>query len=184
MAVVNPIIFQVVGYQNSGKTTFMTKIIEILSKEKWSVATIKHHGHGGQPDVVKDKDTSRHIEAGAMCSVAEGNGRLILHAEQSCFDLSRQIQLVSSLHPDLILVEGHKRSEFPKVVLLRDQLEDYKLVEDVNNIKVVFNWSQVLPNNVPEVPCFHINDEKGLQWLIDYLKNQRQSNKDMTKRRQ
>ena len=173
MALVNPLIFQVVGFQNSGKTTIMTKIIAGLSHQKWSIVTIKHHGHGGQPDVVKDKDTSKHIDAGAICSVVEGNGRLILHAEQSSCNLAQQIQLVSIFNPDLILVEGHKRSEFPKVVLLRDQEEDHKLLEELENIKAVFYWQQVIPNNVPDVPCFHINDEKGLIWLIDYLKNQR-----------
>lgn len=55
MAVVTPIIVQVVGFQNSGKTTFVKKLLQELSKQNIYVATIKHHGHGGKPDVVEKK---------------------------------------------------------------------------------------------------------------------------------
>lgn len=49
----NRSILQIVGYQNSGKTTLMEKLIQALTYEGMKVATIKHHGHGGYPEVPK-----------------------------------------------------------------------------------------------------------------------------------
>ena len=49
MALVTPFIFQIVGYQNSGKTTFLNKLISHLTAVGINTATIKHHGHGGKP---------------------------------------------------------------------------------------------------------------------------------------
>ena len=39
------------------------------------VATIKHHGHGGFPEVAQ-KDSERHRKAGAIVSSVEGAGLL------------------------------------------------------------------------------------------------------------
>jgi molybdopterin-guanine dinucleotide biosynthesis adapter protein len=167
---VEPIIFQVVGYQNSGKTTFISKLIAELSKEKWRVITIKHHGHGGQPDLVADKDTSKHSDAGAIASLVEGNGRLILHAEQSSWSLAQQIQLATMLEPDFIIIEGHKKKEFPKVVLLREQDEDRKLLQELENIKAVFYWQENYPELVhSDIPSFQINEEQGLSYILNFL---------------
>jgi molybdopterin-guanine dinucleotide biosynthesis adapter protein len=175
MAMVDPIIFQVVGFQNSGKTTLVSKIITKLSEKGMRVATIKHHGHGGQPDFIREKDSSKHIESGALASLVEGNGRIILHAERSNWDLSQQIKLVSALEPDYILIEGHKKREFPKVVLIRDEQEDLTLIEELENIKAVFYWHTKSPLIYPDIPCFHIKDEEGLNWIINYLKNLHQN---------
>lgn len=40
-------ILQIVGYQNSGKTTLVEKMVHALTEREMKVATIKHHGHGG-----------------------------------------------------------------------------------------------------------------------------------------
>lgn len=39
-------VYQIVGFQNSGKTTLMESIINYWSKHDLKVGTIKHHGHG------------------------------------------------------------------------------------------------------------------------------------------
>ena len=54
-------VFQIVGYQNSGKTTLMEKVISGAAEKGVRVAYIKHHGHGGAPDA---KDSTRHQQAG------------------------------------------------------------------------------------------------------------------------
>ncbi len=167
----NPVIFQVVGYSNSGKTTFLTKLLEKLSFEEWKVVTIKHHGHGGQPDLLTGKDSSRHIEAGAVASIVEGDGRLILHAEQPTWTLAEQIGLLSSFQPDYILIEGYKLADFPKVVLLRDQ-KDHELLDKITNVVATYYWEpEIIPNLQSNIPKFHINDDKGQKWLLEYLIN-------------
>ncbi|MPU17873.1 molybdopterin-guanine dinucleotide biosynthesis protein MobB, partial [Acinetobacter baumannii] len=39
-----PSILQIVGYQNSGKTTLVEKVVYALAEQNMKVATIKHHG--------------------------------------------------------------------------------------------------------------------------------------------
>ncbi len=46
-------ILQIVGYQNSGKTTLVEKVVYALAEQNMKVATIKHHGHGGFPEVAQ-----------------------------------------------------------------------------------------------------------------------------------
>jgi molybdopterin-guanine dinucleotide biosynthesis protein B len=52
-------ILQVVGYQNSGKTTLITKLIKMLKEMSYRVGTLKHHGHDGvlytKKDVLKER---------------------------------------------------------------------------------------------------------------------------------
>ena len=66
-----PSILQIVGYQNSGKTTLVEKIVHALAEIEMKVATIKHHGHGGFPEVAQKiaKDT---VKPGAVVSSVEG----------------------------------------------------------------------------------------------------------------
>lgn len=65
-------IIQIVGYQNSGKTTLMEQLIKHATKEGLRVGTIKHHGHGGAPVENLSKDSNRHEQAGARVSAVEG----------------------------------------------------------------------------------------------------------------
>ena len=70
VALVRPFIFQMVGYHNSGKTTFMNKLLSCLKAEGIKTVTIKHHGHGGKPAVVEETDSALHISAGAVASLS------------------------------------------------------------------------------------------------------------------
>lgn len=164
------VIFQIVGYQNSGKTTLTMKVIERLAHSGLQIATIKHHGHGGKPDVLQSKDSGRHISAGAAISLVEGGGRLIIQAEKHEWSLSQEIAILSSFKPDVILIEGHKKENYPKVVILRDE-RDLELLENLSNIKVIFyrdgEWSAALKS--VNLPAFHFNDADGFQWIINFL---------------
>ncbi len=164
MALVKPIIYQIVGYQNSGKTTIILKLIEILKNEGIKSATIKHHGHGGRPDILSQKDSAKHINAGAVASLVEGEGRLCLQADETAFTLEDQIRFVDFFRPDIILIEGHKMKSYPKLLILRDE-NDLSLISDVCNILTVIVWNKELINTVREklkVPVFHITEEKAL----------------------
>jgi molybdopterin-guanine dinucleotide biosynthesis adapter protein len=163
-----PIIFQIAGYSNSGKTAFITKLINLL-KAEWKVATLKHHGHGGKPEVTDEKDSHQHISAGAIASIVEGGGRILLQAEGLSWTLQEQIQLLSFFNTDLILIEGYKQEDFPKVVLLRKQ-EECELLQKLSNVMAVYYWDkEILKNKQTNLPCFHIDDEQGLTWLKDHL---------------
>ncbi|WP_240056672.1 molybdopterin-guanine dinucleotide biosynthesis protein B [Bacillus mesophilum] len=161
-----PFIFQIVGYQNSGKTTLIEQVIRRLKENGKRTVVIKHHGHGGMPSLDEDKDSFRHVKAGAAASLIEGDGRLILHAEQQDWSLDEKIAMATCLNPDLILLEGHKYEEFPKAVLIRKD-DDLQLLHDLSNIKIQFYWDKKLQMN-----GFYIKDQAGMECLVSYLLNE------------
>lgn len=166
MAVVSPTIFQIVGFQNSGKTTFVKKVLDELKNHDLTAVTLKHHGHGGKPQFDEEKDSYQHLKAGAIASLVEGDGHLLLQSEKMVWSIEEKLQLLSFFHPDVILVEGHKYEAYPKAVLIRNE-EDLFLLEKLTNIKVVFLWGQMELH--VDVPTFQINDPSGLKWIIEYF---------------
>jgi molybdopterin-guanine dinucleotide biosynthesis adapter protein len=170
MAMVKPVLFQLVGYQNSGKTTSMYEVIKRLSNKGYKVVTIKHHGHGGKPDMVENKDSGRHVDAGALASLIEGEGRVLLQAEKAEWSLAEQIQLVSGLSPDTILIEGHKHEVFPKAVLLRDE-KDLHLLEELTNIKVILSRQRELASMLQKDLSYPVYSdvEDFYSWIVHYV---------------
>lgn len=166
-------LFQIVGYQNSGKTTLSLTLIKRLTAAGLKVATVKHHGHGGKPDIAKEKDSERHIGAGAVVSIVEGGGRLVVHAEKEQWSLAEEINVVSSFQADVILIEGYKREPYPKAVILRNEA-DIELVKDLANIQVVFYRDPIVVNLLKDCPCpvFQMEDDRGIVWVLEYLLDQ------------
>jgi molybdopterin-guanine dinucleotide biosynthesis protein B len=171
MALVKPVIFQVAGYQNSGKTTITSKLIVSLKNSGLQTVTIKHHGHGGKPAVLMQKDSAKHITSGALASIVEGDGRLILQIDNCEYSLEKQIQLLKFFHPDVILIEGYKQKNYPKLLLVRNQ-EDLQLISDVNNVRAVVYWQEELKEFIKDkgnFPSFYIHDERLINWTTDYI---------------
>ena len=172
MALVKPIIFQIVGYQNSGKTTFMERLIKSLKDQGLITSAIKHHGHGGKPDIVQKKDSTKYLSAGAAASIIEGDGRLILQVEEWGHSLEAQIELMNFFHPDVILIEGYKQKNYPKLVILRD-LNDLSLLKNVSNVKAVVYWQESMSEWLSSrisLPCFYIEDETAICWIVELIK--------------
>ncbi len=167
-----PIIFQVVGYQNSGKTTFIEKLIQYLTEQGVKTAVIKHHGHGGKPDISGEKDSTKYLKAGAIVSSVEGGGRLILQADYSGYSLKEQIDLISMFHPGVVLIEGYKEKEYPKLLFLRNT-DDLLLLDSVPNVVVIGYWQQQLEPFIQHltIPHFFIHDELAVCRVAQLLKN-------------
>lgn len=58
-------VITVTGWSNSGKTTFFTKVVEVLTRAGHSVGVIKHHGHKATTVDQEGKDTWKYEQAGA-----------------------------------------------------------------------------------------------------------------------
>ncbi|MFB6465309.1 molybdopterin-guanine dinucleotide biosynthesis protein B [Cytobacillus sp. Hz8] len=175
---VTPKIIQIVGFQNSGKTSFLNTTIHELANDGYKIATIKHHGHGGKPSVVEDKDSSLHLKAGAVASLVEGEGRLLLQAEDVRWSLEEKIQFLSSFQLDFIFIEGHKHENYEKVVLLRNK-EDVESLAALTNVKAIYYWNELNIRSFQRmeaaIPCFQINDAKGRTYFTEFLLSQRQT---------
>ena len=160
-----PSLLQIVGYQNSGKTTLVEKIVHALAERKMKVATIKHHGHGGFPEVAQ-KDSERHRKAGAVVSSVEGAGLLSLSSLREEWSLQEIIRLYEFFEVDIILIEGYKKESYPKVVLLCSE-EDVELLHKVENIVAVITWYDAPTNLREKYKVFHIaEDELYIDWFL------------------
>ncbi|MDM5190394.1 molybdopterin-guanine dinucleotide biosynthesis protein B [Bacillus sp. DX4.1] len=162
-------ILQIVGYQNSGKTTLMEKLIQALTYEGMKVATIKHHGHGGYPEVPK-KDSERHLQAGAVVSSVEGAGLLSLSALHDKWSLQEIIRLYTFFEVDMILIEGYKKETYPKIVLLRTD-EDLALLDKVENVMAVITWNGITQRLQKTYKTFHIKEEElYMEWFVQMVR--------------
>jgi molybdopterin-guanine dinucleotide biosynthesis protein B len=161
-------ILQVVGYQNSGKTTLIQKILQQGRDLRLQMGTIKHHGHGGVPDTsVSKKDTQKHQEAGAILTAVEGNGDLVLSTGLEPWTIEKILAVYSYFNLDVILVEGYKYAEFPKLVLIKNQ-EDETLLSALQNIRAVVSWYPLPPKG--NYPVFLMTEEdKLLKWIFQEM---------------
>lgn len=158
-------IIQVVGYKHSGKTTLINKIISSIAKDlNLTIGTLKHHGHGGEPDVVKGTDTYKHMESGALISGVQGENRFQLNiAQTATYRMDELIAIYEYFPVDLLIIEGYKRASFPKIVLINER-EDKPLLQ-LSNIIAVGGWKK--PNLIQQpYPLFSINHFNDYQYLF------------------
>ncbi|MEO4053123.1 molybdopterin-guanine dinucleotide biosynthesis protein B [Solibacillus sp. CAU 1738] len=163
-------ILQIVGYQNSGKTTLIEQLITQALTEGLRVGTIKHHGHGGIPMVESSKDSIRHEQAGACVTAVEGNGTLRMTIRQNEWQLANILEIYASFPVDTILIEGYKNEHYPKVVLLRTA-QDQALLHKVSNIICILYWPTYVHDITLDVPVFSIHEKT--QYMEFLLKEMR-----------
>lgn len=163
-------ILQIVGYQNSGKTTLMEQLIKQATTEGLRVGAIKHHGHGGVPMIETSKDSSRHELAGAVVTAVEGAGTLRMSIHQDSWQLADILTIYESLPLDIILIEGYKNEHYPKVVLLRTA-QDQVLLQQVTNILCVVYWPSYLLDPSLTIPAFSIHEEtQYMEFLLTEMR--------------
>ena len=105
----------VMGWSGSGKTTFLEKLIPVLTGRGLRVAVVKHDGHGFEVDR-PGKDTWRFTQAGSVATAISGPGGWALMSPE---EITLR-ELIRRLPPaDIVLVEGHKLSPLPKLQVYR-----------------------------------------------------------------
>ena len=111
----------IVGWSGSGKTTLLTALIPRLRISGLTLSTVKHAHHGFDMDR-PGKDTFRHREAGAHeVLVASGTRWALLHEVEGP-EPALPALLARMAPVDLVLVEGFKTHEFPKLEVYRPAL--------------------------------------------------------------
>ncbi|MBW4839096.1 MAG: molybdopterin-guanine dinucleotide biosynthesis protein B [Paenibacillaceae bacterium] len=125
-------VIQIVGYKNSGKTTLITRLAKLFNGINLRVAVIKHDLHGFDADR-EGTDSFRHREAGAAAAAITSPWRTAIFEERET-RLPELIEHFASY--DLILVEGFKQENYPKMVLLRSA-EDEPLIRELQQVCAV-----------------------------------------------
>ncbi|MEZ8222052.1 molybdenum cofactor guanylyltransferase /molybdopterin guanine dinucleotide biosynthesis accessory protein MobB [Candidatus Fervidibacteria bacterium JGI MDM2 JNZ-1-D12] len=107
-----------VGFSGSGKTKVIEGLTKILTEKGYKVGVIKHHGHIDE----EGKDTWRFQQVGAeIVGLVAESGMAIFLPERNLTAKSAIERLLRQRSVDLVLVEGFKSSELPKLVVLHPE---------------------------------------------------------------
>jgi molybdopterin-guanine dinucleotide biosynthesis protein B len=115
------------GPSNSGKTTLIVKISEILQDMGLKVAIIKHDPKDKAKFDKEGKDSYKFSQTGADVAVVSPNKTTIFKKQTSTID-----QIIKSFNDfDFLLVEGLKTLPLPRICIQRDNInENYFEVSD------------------------------------------------------
>ncbi len=105
-----------VGEKKSGKTMMLEKVIGVLAGRGIKVGVVKHTGHGFRFDY-PETDTHRLYAAGANMVAISGTGELGLYGKAGSEADPEAVRDLFFPPFDLVLAEGFKRSNLPKIVV-------------------------------------------------------------------
>ncbi|MBN2038945.1 MAG: molybdopterin-guanine dinucleotide biosynthesis protein B [Spirochaetes bacterium] len=161
-------IISIVGKSNSGKTTLVEKIIPEIKRRGYKVASVKHNQHGFDIDH-EGKDSWRHRKAGTHTTVIYSMNQLALIRDM---DHNASLQEIRDLYindVDIIIAEGHKYDNVPKIEIFRKEVYDIPVSAGDNNL-IAFVSDEDIDMGVPK---FGLNDISGISQFIEerFLKN-------------
>ena len=105
-----------IGRSNSGKTLLLERVVAAVKERGYRVAVVKHcpHGYGmDQPDT----DTGRYRRAGSDLVAAAAPGELAVVRQLDAEASPEQIADLIGNDVDIVLAEGFKQSDIPKVLV-------------------------------------------------------------------
>jgi molybdopterin-guanine dinucleotide biosynthesis protein B len=160
-----PPLFGVVGWKNSGKTTLMVGLIGELARRGFAVSVIKH-AHAKFEIDHEGRDSFKMREAGA-CQVALSSPRrfAVMRELGEAPELSFADILAYAGKCDLVLVEGYKREEFPKIEIRRDGAASREPLQ-ASFPQIVAVASDRPGSEDGTLPTFNLNDIEGIADFI------------------
>jgi molybdopterin-guanine dinucleotide biosynthesis adapter protein len=115
----SPMVICIVGFSGSGKTTVTVGLVAEFKRRGLRVATIKHDAHDFDMDH-PGKDSWRHKQAGATAAIVTSPSKIgmVMDADHDHYPL----ELLPLLPPmDIVLAEGFKRADLPKIEVYRPE---------------------------------------------------------------
>lgn len=154
------------AYSGTGKTTLLIQLISIFSNQGIRVGIIKHAHHTFDIDQPgKDSYKLRKAGASEMLIGSVNRWALMVDAEKNKkFTLADHVLRLDQNHLDLILVEGFKLENIPKIELNRPSLgNDLFFPKDTNVIAIATD--ALLPVKT-KLPVLNINDPQQIVTFI------------------
>lgn len=171
MTTANQRFFGLAGLSGSGKTTLICDLIARFQRRGLSISTIKHAHHRFDVDI-PGKDSYRHRESGATeVMVASAARFALMHenrdsAEPELADLLRHMAPV-----DLILVEGFKREDFPKMLVHRGDFQAHLGIDDLEPFQSLVAIASSDSDKIDpaiSLPILPLDDPEA---LVDFILN-------------
>jgi molybdopterin-guanine dinucleotide biosynthesis protein MobB len=140
-------VLAVCGFSGSGKTTLLEAAIPRLVDRGLAVAVVKHDAHGFEVDRL-GKDSDRLFRAGATVALSGPQQQFERRPAASMLSLEDILARLSCDH-DLVLVEGHKDTQLPKLWLANAEQQDAPqsvAPQSVTNVVRTLAWDRVAGN--------------------------------------
>jgi molybdopterin-guanine dinucleotide biosynthesis adapter protein len=150
------------GRSKVGKTTLIERLIPVLRRMGLRVAVIKHHLHDFEMDI-PGKDTYRYKRAGAKITILASPNKIAMVEDT---DRERELDEIVRRHVrdvDLVIAEGYKRDDMPKIEVFQRKEGGEKPVcwEDKNLIALVTDEELEAP-----FPVFRRENVEGVARFI------------------
>jgi molybdopterin-guanine dinucleotide biosynthesis protein B len=159
-----PPLITVTGRTDTGKTTLVVKLVRELTKRGYRVATIKDSQKCPTFDVA-GKDSARHVAAGSIATAIKTEQELAIikpfKEEVSLDEIARML----GDEVDLVIAEGFKYADSPKIEVHRKGMN---LLGDVEGL-VAYATEEELDTDLPQ---FNINDYESIADFLEknYIK--------------
>jgi molybdopterin-guanine dinucleotide biosynthesis protein B len=153
----------IAGWSGSGKTTLITKLIPLLAGRGVRVATLKHAHHAFDVDQ-PGKDSYEHRKAGACEVIVSSARRWVQMHEVGDGPEATLAELLARLSPcDLVLVEGFKTAQHPKMEIFRRAVGKTPLHPEDPRIVAIASDQEFPGAGIPRVD---INDIEAIAEMV------------------
>ena len=147
-------VYGVIGWKNAGKTTLVERLVAEILRRGFTVSTIKHSHHDIDLDS-PGSDSFRHRATGASEVILASPNRFVLQHDHRGTTPGLKALLTRLAPVDLVLVEGFKRDDHPKIEVFR-ALAGHDLIQPADaTVRAVASDS---PLPALTVPCLNLND--------------------------
>jgi len=126
-----------------GKTALIGRLTQRLTEDGFKVATVKHIS--GSFDTAQ-RDTWRHLEAGAVLTVASTPNEIVTVTRTKDPPLQQALDAIYT-DPDITFVEGYKKSAYPKILCAETAQEAQAALNEISNVVMI---SGLISANVEE----------------------------------
>lgn len=158
-------VFGIAGYKNAGKTTLVVELIREFCRRGLRVATIKHAHHEFDIDH-PGKDSHQHRSAGAS-EVIVCSARRVAHIRELGDaqepGLEKLLERLEDV--DLVLVEGYKHGDHPRLELRRKGHDTPALAGIAAGVRAIVSDEPVPDAAVP------VLDRSDLPAIADFIQH-------------
>ncbi len=159
----------IVGAHNSGKTTFISKVIKKLSSEGYKICAVKHDPKGKAKTDTEGKDSYKMYNSGANQVILASPEKITSYIREENYKLDKILKNYIIDDIDMVIVEGFKWSEgFDKFEVIRKEENRELMLKNSSDLK------GVITDYYKFEPSFDINKpEEFINFLKkNYLKSE------------
>lgn len=156
------------AYSGTGKTTLLVKLLPLLTRQHIRVAMIKHAHHTFEIDH-EGKDSYKLRKAGAQQLLIGSEKRwalLVENYQKKQYTLADFINQLDHDNIDLVLVEGFKPVQIPKIELVRPALGNPLFYTGDNSVIAIATDAEL-----PEKTSLPVLDINNPEQIADFIIN-------------